>query len=71
MTTIESIMRKYNCSWSEARRILMNNPRKYLYSALPEACICHSCGYVLRSPKTHCRELTCPKCGKQDMWRKR
>lgn len=77
MTTIESIMREYNCSWTEARRILMSkapsNPRRptqYQYTELPKACICTECGHVLDKPTKHCRYIKCPKCG-APMWRKR
>jgi len=40
----------------------------YKYSSLPKACICHECGYILRNPETHCKDIRCPKCGAR-MWR--
>lgn len=40
----------------------------YRYGDLPEACRCGSCGYVLKNPGTHCRQLPCPVCG-GTMWR--
>lgn len=40
----------------------------YAYAGLPEACICHECGYTVKNPGKHCKELTCPKCGAR-MWR--
>jgi len=43
---------------------------QYLYPTLPERCYCHSCGYVWENPPDHCRNLTCPKCGSKNMWRK-
>ncbi|MBW2675195.1 MAG: hypothetical protein JRD89_17595 [Deltaproteobacteria bacterium] len=42
----------------------------YRYPALPEACVCESCGHVVENPGTHCRVLSCPVCG-ASMWRKK
>lgn len=35
----------------------------YKYKTLPEACVCMNCGYVVRNPGRHCREIACPRCG--------
>lgn len=47
-----------------------SNPGNYRYAALPEACICESCGYELTNPGTHCLAISCPVCGGV-MWRKK
>jgi hypothetical protein len=44
----------------------------YAYSDLPEACVCHVCGYEIENPGKHCPELgRCPNCGADRLWRLR